>query len=127
MSVIAQGIDLIECGRVASLLERHAGRFLERILTPREREYVSRFKNPVPRVAGRFAAKEALLKMLGTGWRGNIAWTDMEILNDRSGVPAVMLTGECARIAGELGIRRVLLSITHTADHAAASAIGLGD
>ena len=126
MSVVAQGIDLIECSRIASMRERHGDRFLSRILTSREQAYVGQFKDPVQRIAGRFAAKEAILKMLGTGWVGDIAWTDMEIVNNPAGVPHVSLSGRCAEIAGTLGIARVLLSITHTADYAAASAIGVG-
>ena len=124
--MVAQGIDLIECSRIASMRERHGDRFLSRILTSREQAYVGQFKDPVQRIAGRFAAKEAILKMLGTGWVGDIAWTDMEIVNNQAGVPQVSLSGRCAEIAGTLGIARVLLSITHTADYAAASAIGVG-
>ena len=125
MAVVGHGIDLIECERIATLRSRHGDRFVRRILTEREREYVSRFKDPVQRIAGRFAAKEAVLKMLGTGWVGRIAWTDMEILNDRAGVPGMTLTGECARIAEAKGVHRVLISITHTERYAAASAIGV--
>jgi len=124
-SVIGHGIDLIECERVATMRARHGERFMQRILTGREREYVEQFRNPVERIAGRFAAKEAVLKVLGTGWVGSIAWTDIEILNDRAGVPLVSLTGECARIAQARGIGRMLVSITHTKTYAAASALGL--
>ena len=82
--------------RVRDVLERHGDRFLERMLTPAEIEYVRGYhKQIVPRLAGRFAAKEAILKVLGTGWRGQIA-SHMEILNDHSGQPHVTLTGECA-------------------------------
>ena len=126
MSVLAHGIDLVECKRIAEVLERHGRRFLERILTEAERERAERFKDPLTHIAGRWAAKEAILKMLGTGWRGQIAWTDMEILPDSLGQPLVALSGECARIAAEKGIAKVLLSITHTENYAAASAIGVG-
>jgi holo-[acyl-carrier protein] synthase len=126
MSVTSIGIDLIECSRIRDVLERHGDRFLERLLTPAEIEYIRRYdKQIVPRLAGRFAAKEAILKVLGTGWRGQIAWRDMEILNDRSGQPHVTLTGECARVAEKLGITRVLISITHTENYGAANAVGL--
>jgi holo-[acyl-carrier protein] synthase len=124
MNVIAHGIDLIQCDRIATILARHEHRFLQRILTQTERNRASRFANPIPHIAGRFAAKEAILKMLGTGWRGQIAWTDMEITNDPLGQPIVTLTGECDRIARQKGINRTLLSITHTADFASASIIG---
>lgn len=126
MSVIGIGIDLIECARVRDVLERHGDRFMERLLTASEIEYVRTYhKEVVPRLAGRFAAKEAILKVLGTGWRGKISWHDMEVLNNRSGRPQVTLTGECARVAEQLGIARVLVSITHTENYAAANAIGL--
>src|SRR5688500_2957451 len=120
MSIVGVGIDLVESARLRHVLERHGDRFLERLLTPAEIEYVRVYhKDLVPRVAGRFAAKEAILKVLGTGWRGKIAWRDMEILNDRSGQPVVTLRDECARIAAERGIGRILISITHTEHYAA--------
>ena len=126
MQVLGHGIDLVECARIAKVLGDHRERFLERVLTRSEQARLAEFKDPLPYIAGRWAAKEAILKMIGTGWRGGIAWTDMEVLPDRMGRPTVTLLGETARIAAELGISQVLLSITHTADHAAASAIGLG-
>jgi holo-[acyl-carrier protein] synthase len=126
MSIVGHGIDLVECSRIASVVEHHGRRFLDRVLTPAEQELARRYKNPIPFIAGRWAAKEAILKMIGTGWRGKIAWTDMEILPDRQGQPHVTLTAETARIAKQKGITRVLLSITHTENHAAASAIGTG-
>ena len=125
MSILGHGIDLVECARIAKVLENHGQRFLRRVLTPAERERASEYKHPIPFIAGRWAAKEAILKMIGTGWRGRIAWTDMEILPDPSGRPVVTLTGETARHAERIGIRRVLISITHTRNHAAASALGV--
>jgi len=127
MSIVAHGIDLIECERIARIWQEHADRFLDRILTPAERAYCQRHSNPVPRIAGRFAAKEAILKVLGTGWRGQIAWTDIEILNDSAGQPHVTLSGHCLEVARKLRIGRVLLSISHTENYAAASAIGVAE
>jgi holo-[acyl-carrier protein] synthase len=127
MSLVAHGIDLVECGRISEMLKRHGERFRARILTPAERDRADRFKNPVQFIAGRWAGKEAILKMLGTGWRGRIAWTDMEILPDKLGQPIVSLSGETARLATEAGIKSILLSITHTDTYAAASVIGLGE
>lgn len=127
VSIVAHGIDLIECRRIAEVMERHGERFVQRILTPHERAYVQGKRNPIPHLAGRFAAKEAILKVIGTGWRGRICWRDMEIINDSAGQPQVTLTGESARIARTRGILRVVVSITHTSEYAAASAIGLGD
>ncbi len=127
MAVVSHGLDLIECARIARVFGEHGPRFLDRILTPAEQERAKQFKDPIPFIAGRFAAKEAILKVVGTGWRGQIAWTDMEVLPDSLGRPVVTLTGETARQAERLGIHRILLSITHTDAMAAASAIGLSD
>ena len=127
MSVTSTGIDLIECSRIRDLHARHGDRLMARLLTDDERAYVERYKDLVPRLAGRFAAKEAILKVLGTGWRGAIAWRDMEILNDPSGRPFVTLTGECQRVAAKLGITTIHISITHTENYGAATAIGVTD
>jgi len=127
MKVIAQGIDLIECRRIADIWHRHGERFLQRLLTEAEIAYVHRYKDPVPSMAGRFAAKEAILKVLGTGWRGQIAWRDMEITNDAHGQPSVTLTGESRRVADRLGITRILISISHTNNYAVASALGVAE
>ena len=127
MKIIAQGIDLIECERIREIWDRHGNRFLDRLLTAEEARHVQRYKHAVPSLAGRFAAKEAILKVLGTGWRGKVAWRDMEILNNGHGQPLVTLTGECKRIADQLGITAVLVSITHTDSFAAATAIGIGE
>ena len=126
MSILGHGIDLIECDRIAKVYDNHGERFLNRVLTPAEQERGRRFRNPIPFIAGRWAAKEAILKMIGTGWRGQISWTDMEILPNELGRPTVRLTGETARLAANIGIKRVFLSITHTAHNATASAIGIG-
>ena len=127
MNVISHGIDLIECQRVAHVWQQHGDRFLARVLTAAEQAYCLRRKNPVPHIAGRFAAKEAVMKLLGTGWRGQIGWTDIEVTNDSAGQPHVALTGHCAAVARQLGIAHILLSITHTEHYAAASAIATGE
>jgi holo-[acyl-carrier protein] synthase len=128
MDIIGLGTDLIECARIRDVWSRHGDRFAERVLTPAERAYVQTYASDiVPRVAGRFAAKEAILKVLGTGWRGQIAWCDMEILNDSAGRPSVTLTGECRRVADQLGITCILISITHTENYASATAIGISE
>jgi holo-[acyl-carrier protein] synthase len=127
MRIVATGIDLIECRRIRELWERHGTRVTDRLLTPAEWAYVQTHKDFIPRLAGRFAAKEAILKVLGTGWRGGIAWCDMEILNDRAGSPHLTLTGECARVAEQLAITEIFISITHTQNYAAATATGVAD
>ena len=126
MPILGHGIDIVETRRIAELLENHGERFLERCFTPAEREYCYRnTKRHIEHLAGRFAAKEAVLKVLGTGWRGGIAWTDIEVTKESSGQPRIKLTGECQRIATELGIAHWHISISHITTHATASAIGL--
>ena len=126
MPILGHGIDIVETARIRRSVEEHGQRFLDRVYTSQEQSYCERNrKRYYEHLAGRFAAKEAVLKVLGTGWRGGIAWTDIEILNEPSGQPRITLTGECARIATELGILRWHVSISHIETHATASAIGL--
>lgn len=125
MSVVGHGIDIVETIRIQHLLDEHGQRFLDRVFTPLEQRYcATHSKRQVERLAGRFAAKEAVLKVLGTGWRGGIAWTDIEIRPQPSGKPKIVLTGECLRIASEQGITAWHVSISHIETHATASAIG---
>ncbi len=125
MELLAHGIDLVDFPRIERMIERHGDRFLDRVFTVAEQEYARKHRRPVERYAGRFAAKEAVLKLVGTGWRGQIAWTDIEVRNDALGRPEVFLSGEVQQIAQRLGIKQITLSITHTADFAMASAVAL--
>jgi len=126
MPIVGHGIDIIETERIRRSVQEHGARFLDRVFTPLEQEYCARNrKRYYEHLAGRFAAKEAVLKVLGTGWKGGIAWTDIEIVPEPSGQPRVRLSGECQRIAAEMGIRRWHVSISHIETHATASAIGL--
>lgn len=126
MNVLGHGIDLVEIARIERMLEEHGPRFLDRCFTPREAQHADAApRKRFERLAGRFAAKEAVLKALGTGWRDGIAWTDMEILPDAQGRPVLALRGEAAAIAASRGIGAWSLSITHTDAIAMASAIAL--
>jgi holo-[acyl-carrier protein] synthase len=126
MPIIGHGIDIVETARIKQLVETHGPHFLDRVFTPAEQAYcLKSTKRYFEHLAGRFAAKEAVLKVLGTGWRGGIAWTDIEVLRETSGQPKIALTGETLRIATELGIARWHISISHIETHATASAIGL--
>ena len=125
MEIIAHGIDLVDFGRIESMIQRHGGRFLNRIFTSREQSDAEAVHNNIEKLAGRFAAKEAVLKLIGTGWRGKIKWTDIEIINSPMGQPVVTITGEVKKIAGSLGISQITLSITHTSNFAIASAVAL--
>lgn len=118
---------MVECARLQEMIDRHGDRFLSRVFTPTELEYCGARKRRIEHLAGRFAAKEAVLKALGTGWRGGIAWTDVEIVAAPSGQPLVRLAGECRRVADRLRLARVLVSISHIGTHAVASAIGVAD
>ncbi|MBE0537408.1 MAG: holo-ACP synthase [Phycisphaerae bacterium] len=127
MKIIAHGIDLVDFPRLEELIERHGSRFLNRVFTTGEQAAADRVRNRVEKLAGRFAAKEAVLKLIGTGWRGRIAWTDIEVLNNSAGQPMVEISGEVKRIADTLGIEQITLSITHTANWAIASAVALAE
>jgi holo-[acyl-carrier protein] synthase len=116
----------VETARIRRSIDEHAEHFLNRVYTPGEQAYCARNKKRyIEHLAGRFAAKEAVLKVLGTGWRGGIAWTDIEILPEPSGQPKVTLSGESLVIANKLGITQWHISISHIATHATASAIGV--
>ncbi len=125
MEIIAHGIDLVDCPRIEAMIARHGERFVQRVFTAAEQAYAEANKNKIEKLAGRFAAKEAILKLVGTGWRGKIAWTDIEIINNSSGQPEVTLDGEVEKIADKLGIKHISVSITHTANFAIASAVAL--
>lgn len=126
MPIVGHGIDIVEVSRIRKMAADHGAHFLDRVFTPAEREYCARnTKRQYEHLAGRFAAKEAVLKVLGTGWRGGIAWTDIEVIKHDGGQPGVKLTGETLRVAESLGITRWHLSISHIETHATASAIGL--
>jgi holo-[acyl-carrier protein] synthase len=126
MPIVGHGIDIVETARIRKLVEQHGEHFLTRVFTAAEQAYCLRNpKRYFEHLAGRFAAKEAVLKVLGTGWRGGIAWTDVEVTKEASGQPRIFLTGESERIAKDLGIVHWHLSISHIETHATASAIGL--
>lgn len=123
MAIIGHGIDAVDVGRIGRVLDLHGDRFLDRCFTPGERAYAESSRRRVEHYAARFAAKEAILKALGTGWSRGIGWTDAEVSREDSGRPGVRLHGVAARIACDVGIDRWSLSITHTATLAIASAI----
>ena len=125
MQIIAHGIDLVDFPRIERMVEQHGERFVNRVFTPTEQGYAESNKNSIEKLAGRFAAKEAVLKLIGTGWRGKIAWTDIEVVNNEMGQPEVKLDGEVKKIAQSLGISQISVSITHTANFAMASAVAL--
>jgi len=125
MEIIAHGIDLVDCPRIEEMMKRHGQRFIDRVFTAAEQAYADSNKDKVEKLAGRFAAKEAIMKLMGTGWRGKIAWTDIEVINNAAGQPEVTLCGEVKKIADGLEVKHISVSITHTANFAIASAVAL--
>ncbi len=113
--IVGTGVDLAEVPRIQASIERYGRKFIERIYTPREIAYVERRANRFERYAARFAAKEAGMKAIGTGWRHGVRWQDFEVSNLASGRPTLLLHGVAAEFAAALGVRQVSISITHTA------------
>ena len=109
-------MDLAEVPRIRASIERYGDRFVHRIFTPAEIAYVESKANRFERYAARFAAKEAGMKAIGTGWKRGVRWQDFEVANLPSGKPTLRLHGVAARIAEQLGVRNVSLSLTHTAE-----------
>ncbi|HEX4594947.1 MAG TPA: holo-ACP synthase [Bryobacteraceae bacterium] len=121
--IVGIGIDLAEVGRIRKAIERHGRRFIDRIYTKTEIAYVERKANRYERYAARFAAKEAGMKAIGTGWRRGVRWQDFEVTNLPSGRPILQFHGVAAEIAGRLGVRNIALSLTHTAEQGMAIVI----
>ncbi len=126
MSVVGIGSDIIECLRVAQMIERHGELFLTRVYTPHEIEYCSARKQSTQHYAGRFAAKEAVMKALGTGWTRGVQWRDIEVRNDLGGKPRIALAGGARELCEQLGIGEMLITISHCRTHATAYALALG-
>lgn len=121
--IVSTGIDIVEVYRIAETMAR-TPRFTERVFTQTEREYCdSKGAAAAQSYAGRFAAKEAFLKALKTGWRGKITWQDIEVVNDAEGVPSLKITGEAVSILERLGAESTHLTISHTSEHAVAQII----
>ena len=125
MEIVGIGTDIVECLRIGRMIEQHGELFLNRVYTEREVRYCQSRKRAVEHFAGRWAAKEAILKCLGSGWRKGLCWTDMEIRNDPNGKPAVLLCGAAKESAQQLRITDILLSISHCRAYATASAIAV--
>lgn len=127
MEILGIGTDITECLRIARMIERHAELFVDRVYTPEEIQYCQHRKQSTQHFAGRWAAKEAVLKALGTGWRRGISWRDVEICNEPGGKPIVVIRGGAKDVCDDLGITKVLISISHCHTHATAYAIAIGE
>ena len=125
--ILGSGVDLCEVHRIEATVARHGRRFLERVFTEREIAYADSKANRFERYAARFAAKEAGMKALGTGWRGGIAWRDFEVVNLPTGRPTLRFHGRAAEIAEKLGVRHIAISLTHTKEQALAMVVLEGE
>jgi holo-[acyl-carrier protein] synthase len=121
--IVGSGVDLAEVARIRRSIERYGERFLARVYTPGERAYVEQKKNRFERYAARFAAKEAAMKAIGTGWKHGVTWQDFEVANLPSGQPTLRLSGKAAEFARRLDAKRVTLSLSHTETLAIAQVI----
>ncbi len=121
--IVGMGIDITEVSRIAAAIARHGERFLHRVFTPAEIRYCESKKNRYERYAARFAAKEATMKAVGTGWRHGVAWTDIEVGREPGGRPTLHLSGRVKQHADNLGMHHASISLTHTEDTAMAQVI----
>ncbi|MBL8871360.1 MAG: holo-ACP synthase [Planctomycetaceae bacterium] len=125
--VIGLGTDIIECARIGEMIHKHGELFLNRVFTQHEIAYCSSRKTSNQHYAGRWAAKEAALKALGTGWAKGIQWTDIAVSHQLGGKPIITIDGVAAEIAKEQGIAEIMLSISHCRHYAVAYCIAVGD
>jgi holo-[acyl-carrier protein] synthase len=123
--IIGIGIDLVKIDRIDKAGKNQSG-FLERVFTEREREYCSKQKYPAQHYAGRFAAKEAVLKAIGTGWSAGVKWTDMEVLHGDGGGPVVNISGRVKDLMDLKGVKQILLSYSHDEGYAVAHVVLVG-
>lgn len=126
LRTISIGTDIIECLRIATMIEKHGELFLQRVFTQREILYCSSRRSATQHYAGRWAAKEAALKALGTGWARGIHWTDIEVHNELGGKPSLILANRAHEIASALGIQQMLISISHCRSYAIAYVNAVG-
>jgi len=125
MRIFGIGTDIVECARIARMLQKHGETFLQRVFTEKEIAYCRQRKRAVEHFAGRWAAKEAVFKSLGTGWAKGMCWTDIEITHDRRGQPHVCVHGAVEQYLHAWHIATILISISHCRRYATACAIAL--
>jgi len=121
--IVGSGIDIAEVPRIAEVIQRHGQRFLHRVFTEGEIAYCDSKANRIERYAARFAAKEAGMKALGTGWNHGVRWRDVEVCRQPGGRPTLAFHGRAAEFAAKLGTKNVALSLSHTAEQAIAQVI----
>jgi len=121
--ILGTGIDVIDFAKLDNAISSHGDRFLKRVFTEKEMEYCQSKAKPVQHYAGRFAAKEAVMKALHTGWSEGVGWKDVEVFLYDNGRPTVKLTGGAKARAEVMGTKSFHLSISHSGEYAIASAI----
>jgi holo-[acyl-carrier protein] synthase len=121
--IVGLGVDISEVNRIEAAITRYDRAFLNRVFSPSEIAYCERHRNRFERYAGRFAAKEATMKALGTGWARGVRWVDIEVVRLPTGQPTMALHGATREHADRLGVRRISLSITHSGNTALAQVI----
>jgi holo-[acyl-carrier protein] synthase len=121
--ILGIGTDLAQVERIRRTIAQYGDRFLRRVFTERERAYALSKTNSAERFAARFAAKEAGMKAIGTGWRNGVTWKDFEVINETSGRPTLHLSGVALQTATAIGAKRISISLTHTAETAFAVVI----
>jgi holo-[acyl-carrier protein] synthase len=121
--IVGLGLDIAEIDRIEAAIARHGQPFLDRLFTPAEISYCESHRNKAERYAARFAAKEATMKALGTGWSRGVRWRDIEVAREPSGKPRIRLEGAARQIADRLGVKNISLSITHSGNLAVAQVI----
>jgi holo-[acyl-carrier protein] synthase len=121
--IVGLGLDIAEIDRIEAAIVRHGAPILERLFTPAEVAYCESYKNRYERYAGRFAAKEAAMKALGTGWRHGVRWRDIEVTREPSGKPTLRLEGVARSFADKLGVKNIAVTITHSGNFALAQVI----
>ncbi len=121
--ILGIGTDIVEVTRIGEMIERHGELFLQRVFTEGEIQYCQERKLAMQHYAGRWAAKEAVMKTFGTGFSKGVGWRDIEVMSQRSGQPVIRLSGGAQEMARSMGIDEVLISISHCRAYATATAI----
>ena len=121
--IVATGVDIVDIARIEGVFARRGSRFRDRVFTDAEIAYCESRGSKFASYAARFAAKEAMMKALGTGWSNGIAWRDVEILRDEKGAPSIKLSGRALEYFNRLGARKVHISLTHSRDLAMAQVV----
>ena len=127
MHIYGIGTDIVECERIGRMIERHGEHFIHRVYTDQEIAYCNQHRVATLHFAGRWAAKEAVLKALGTGWVKGISWRDVEVRNVAGGRPIILLSGGAKERCDQAGITEMKISISHCQSHATAYAVAVGE